>query len=83
MNAPVLVVQHVRAPNDRNGNPRRCFVLYRVGYINDRPEMGAYADVVTVEDQGYSGEPKEWRAYPHLPSVQASPTEYKAFLALP
>ena len=77
----MYLVQHVCAPNDRNGNPRRCYVLYDVGQKNDDPAL-PYADVQAVEDEGYSGEPKEWRRYAHLPAVSVAPAEYRAFLAL-
>ena len=42
--ASELVVLYFAAENDRNGNPRRCFVLYH-------PLTGSLAAV----DEGYSG----------------------------
>jgi len=80
--AHVLLVQHIRATNDHYGNPRRCFVLYEVGHVNDNPDHGSYTRVVSVEDEGYSGEPQDWKRLPHLPSVDVAPAEYRRFLAM-
>ena len=42
-------VIHITAPNDNNGNPRRCFAVYK----HDGPR---YSKLVAVVDEGYSGE---------------------------
>ena len=61
------------APNDTNGNPRRCYVLFNENGI-----------AVNSWDEGYLG----WAALPaHLqkmprPVIQVTPAEYKRWLAV-
>lgn len=62
-------VQHLRAPNDGNGNPRRCYVIRSVGGIT-----------LTVIDEGYSGLPKWARSLVDLGSVEVTASTYKAWL---
>ncbi len=57
--------QYLKAPNDRNGNPRRCFVL-----------MDAEGSIIKVIDEGYSGIPKECVGLIQLPTYDISATEY-------
>lgn len=61
--------QHLRADNDTNGNPRRCYVVY-----------GGNGDILDVIDEGYEGRPGWLRDVPQLASVDVSPTEYRQFL---
>jgi hypothetical protein len=72
-----FIIQHVKAPNDRNGNPRRCYVVY--GDI--------VGDLLAVYDEGYQGR----HAMPEfvregfnmwLEPVNVSASEYKRFLKL-
>lgn len=63
--------QHIKAPNDRNGNPRRCYV----GYATD-------GSIAIVHDEGYSGKP-DWAnsfVVPQLPDINVSVSEYRSFL---
>ena len=46
-------VIHLRAPNDNNGNPRRCFAVFRHG-TEDNPGS-RYSQLVAVVDEGYGG----------------------------
>ena len=69
----MYAVQHLRAPNDVNGNPRRCYVLYRLD------DDGAW--LVEVRDEGYAGEPREWMAHPHLRPIDVSARVYRRFLS--
>ena len=59
------------APNDTNGNPRRCFVLFNENGVG-----------VEAWDEGYSGcdaLPKHLQKTPR-PVIQVSATEYKRWL---
>jgi hypothetical protein len=67
--------QHLRAPNDPNGNPQRVFVVY------DTDRAG---DIVAVIDEGYSGRQALRNAgipsdTVELPSINISRAEYHAF----
>lgn len=64
-------VQHLRAPNDYNGNPRRVYVVYnRAG------------DVVDAIDEGYRGLPQSLRGVAGLPSIEVAPSVYREFLKM-
>ena len=71
---PTYTIQHVKAPNDRNGNPRRLFLVTHL----EEGKTGAF-------DEGYSGRHAvpDWlwngMAY-HLPHVNVSATEYHSLL---
>lgn len=61
--------QHLRAENDRNGNPRRLFAVYDNN-----------GDVVDLIDEGYAGEPRWLRELKQLPSVNIVNAEYRSWL---
>ncbi|MCK9540227.1 hypothetical protein [Dokdonella sp.] len=70
-------VQHIKAPNDRSGNPRRLYLVTRTG-----PATHVYA-----VDEGYDnggGLMRKLRAAGlrvfELPSIEVSPTQYKRLL---
>lgn len=67
------VIQHLSAPNDVNGNPRR---LYYVLNLQTKHE--------SVYDEGYEGWggiPQEAReSFYMLPALDITPTVYKRFL---
>jgi hypothetical protein len=68
------IFQHLRAPNDRNGNPRRLWVLY------DKNTGG----VIQVIEEGYGGRPKDCDARHIDGAVEVSPicidvTEYNTW----
>ena len=70
---PTYTIQHVRAPNNSNGNPCR---LYLVTHLEEG-KSGAF-------DEGYSGRHAvpEWlwdMAY-HLPHINVSAIEYRGLL---
>lgn len=66
--------QQLRAPNDVNGNPRRCWAIL------DRSGDGwAVADVI---DEGYAGLPAQLRDLPELPPVNVAASEYRRWLGL-
>ncbi len=68
------IVQHLRAKNDTNGNPRRIWALYDVESVN-RVSSQYY-------DEGYRGKPEECRNLPEIPSVAITPAEYRDFSKL-
>lgn len=59
--------QHITAFNDRNGNPRRLFLVY------DGAETYAI-------DEGYSGRPKFLRDFRELVPVRVNYNQYRAIL---
>ena len=61
--------QHLRAPNDTNGNPRRCYVVY--------DDNGGVLDVI---DEGYSGLPKALRNIAHLPDIEVEAKTYREWV---
>lgn len=61
--------QNLRAPNDRNGNPQRVWVLY-----------SADGRIVNVIDEGYAGKPEECKTLVELPQVVVRVSEYMTFL---
>lgn len=74
-----LAVQHLRAKLDVNGNPQRLFVLYEI----EESELGrGYAKILEVRDEGYAGEPEEFKHYPELPSVDIPLSEYRRLLKM-
>lgn len=67
-----VLVQHLKAPNNTNGNPRRAFAVYSM-------ETGEILDVL---DEGYLGRAAFTQKYPlyvELPPVDVSPKELKNF----
>lgn len=65
-----LLVQHLRAPNDPNGNPQRLWVVYR-------PDtQWGYSDTIEVHDEGYSDKPEHLREYISLPDIDISRADY-------
>lgn len=66
----------LNAGNDRNGNPRRVFVILRDG------------EIVATADEGYRGRAaldEAWRGQggegkPYYPTFLTSPTEYHELL---
>lgn len=60
--------QHMRAPQDANGNPRRLFMVY------DGPDTYAI-------DEGYSGKPVFLRDYRELIPVDISAIDYRDLLS--
>ena len=68
------IVLHLRAPNDINGNPRRCYVV-----------IGADGAIKGIHDEGYLG-PAAWKA-PHPnavegPSIGVSVSTYNRMMRL-
>lgn len=64
--------QHVKAPNDRNGNPQRCYVLF-----------DGQGTIRGVFDEGYAGGPQHnglWEGAIEIYSVEVSVKEYKSFI---
>lgn len=79
-----VVVLHLRADNDRNGNPRRCFVI-----------MTTAGRLVEVHDEGYSGNQEVTARWPwfhhgyaddlkiepaYMVSVDIAPAEYRRWI---
>jgi hypothetical protein len=63
--------QHLRANNDVNGNPRRCFVIYDYD-----------ANIIDVIDEGYVGRPKWVSALRQLATLDIGVSEYKNLLKM-
>lgn len=68
--------QHVKARNDINGNPRRCYVIYEV----KRGER--WGSIVDVVDEGYGGLPRRLRSLAEIPSVRVDVVEYKELVTM-
>jgi len=67
-----VLIQHLRATNDTNGNPRRVFAVY---------DMNT-GDIIEVIEEGYQGSGAYSKKYPDhimLPDVVVSPSEISAF----
>lgn len=60
------IVQQWAAPNDTNGNPRRCFVIWAAD--------GTLLDAI---DEGYSGRPNWTKSLTDLGRVDVSATQYR------
>lgn len=61
------IYQHIIAPQDRNGNPQRLFMVYEG------------RDFYAI-DEGYRGRPKFLQDYLEIMPVNVSAKEYKALL---
>ena len=66
-----FMYQHLRANNDVNGNPRRCFVIYDYD-----------ANIIDVIDEGYVGRPKWVSALRQLATLDIGISEYKNLLKM-
>jgi hypothetical protein len=71
MNKKIIAFQHLRAKNDPNGNPQRCYVL-----IN---EDGSIHDVI---NEGYKGLPDRCRGLTELYNVEISRSAYHDFIRI-
>ena len=76
----MITIQHIKAPNDVNGNPRRLFMVV---WLYDN------GNVTTAYDEGYAGRGAipgkrntEFASMPdiELPSVNVSSAEYRRLL---
>lgn len=70
------LVQRIMANNDKNGNPRRLWVVYTQSAWSNNYVV----DVVI--DEGYEGAPDLIKKYPELPSVWVTPSEYNSIKRL-
>jgi hypothetical protein len=68
----IFAYQHLRWPNDTNGNPRRLYLVYDEN-----------ASLLAVIDEGYRGLPKGLHGIPQLPTMElnAGYREYKNLTA--
>ena len=66
------ICQLLRAPHDRNGNPRRLWIIYEVPKGKGPGDIA----VVGVIDEGYRGRPDVARV-PELPNMNITATEYR------
>lgn len=67
-----MIAIYLNAGNDRNGNPRRCFVI-----LDDQ------ANIIDVIDEGYKGTGALKENYEGIaisPRIETTPGDYKAFL---
>lgn len=69
-----MIAVKMNAGNDRNGNPRRVYVI-----LNDR------ADIVGTHDEGYAGDHGFRQAFPDVPigpTFAITPGEYRELVKL-
>lgn len=64
---------HLKANNDTNGNPCRCYVVF-----------SASGNFVETIDEGYSGDTvnKKWPEAIMLTTIDVSTKEYRSFLSM-
>jgi hypothetical protein len=74
-----MIVQHMRAKNDVNGNPRRVYVVY--GRLDSNDTERRYLDIVDVYD-GRNGEPKEIQHIAKIPEAEITPKDYRQYIEL-
>ena len=70
--APHFVIRY-RAPNDKNGNPRRIYVVY-----------GADESIIVTVDEGYMGNsalPLQYQTLPKI-DVDSIAETYRSFLKM-
>jgi hypothetical protein len=72
------VTLHLCAPNDTNGNPRRCWLLLEV-QKSDTEGVPDWLRHVAVCDEGYGNLPNEW---PTPTSIAVPPAERREWLRL-
>lgn len=63
----------LKAPNDRNGNPRRVFLVYGVD---------KYVNLVATVDEGYAGDAEVRKRWPNAKSmgdIEVSASTYREF----
>ena len=68
------VIQHLRAVNDINGNPRRVWVVYD---LNNTSNGSQWADICQVHDEGYGGKPRSLEGLTNLPTLVITVSGYK------
>ena len=72
------LIIRLNAGNDRNGNPRRCYVLLA------KESDGTGTKIVEAWDEGYSGYnsvPQMYRDMaPTAPTFDTTPSEYRSIL---
>lgn len=71
------VYQHIKAPNDSNGNPRRLYIVYEVSLTEPQG-----ADVVAVFEEAYMGIPAALKSMASLYPVSVAVSEYNGFIKL-
>jgi hypothetical protein len=68
------IAMHLNAGHDRNGNPRRLWVV-----------LDVYGGINTVFDEGYNGTGELYKNYPNItigPELDIIPAQYKALLKM-
>lgn len=71
------LTQRLMTDNDKNGNPRRVWVVYV------QSNFSSNFSIEAVYDEGYGGRPKDLDKMPELPTVWIHPSEYKTYRKLP
>ncbi len=69
------LIQYMYATDDRNGNPRRLFVIYEIKVES------CVAEIVTVGDEGHGNRPHIGADAVWLPAVSITAAEYRAWHA--
>lgn len=68
--------QHLIAPNDANGNPRRLWMIYEFETMPENEVNIVVASKTYAIDEGYRGMPAEARGL-EIPAINITPAEYK------
>ena len=74
--------QHLKAPNDTNGNPRRLYVVYSLMETGPIEKHELIPVLTAVFNEGYRGLPKELKGLSELYPVFVSATEYRNHVKL-
>lgn len=68
--------QQLKAPNDRNGNPRRLWMIYEFETLPDNDVDIVVASKTYAIDEGYRGMPAEARGL-EIPAINITLAEYR------
>lgn len=77
----IRIIQHVKAPNDINGNPRRLYIIVWIDR-EGHTFIAAHAEGTLGRQAVPSKDNTAWASTPYieLPPLNVTPTEYKRLL---
>lgn len=70
------IALRLRTTNDRNGNPRRVWLLIRPAGQHG-PGKSHRAEVIDIRDEGYGDPPFDADDVVELPTIDVGPAEYR------
>ena len=81
----IRTIQHIKAPNDTNGNPRRLYLITEIvpEHIDSLGLQWPREVLTRAYAEGYrglSGIPGRTGEEYHLPSLNTTPSEYRRLL---